>query len=280
MALKKYFDILGLPETATPVEIRKQFRKMAMLLHPDKNPSATAKDQFLKITDAYEILIGKKMAPTVSRVHISKSKEKTADERVREARKRYYDQIYKEQLENERYFKSLFRGRQWKIIKTASILGPILSIVLLLDLFLPNHYEEDRIAFYATSMKNGEPLVNNGMVRTEKGNDYWIRGLNFKLYGEYPNVYVERSWFLHQPTYLVSIQKIDYAFYPVKFTFLSLSFVVIPIFSLPLFVRLVKRKKVWYTVVYQLSLYFSTGLMLFFLLFNDHWAHILTLGFI
>lgn len=280
MALRKYFDILGLPETATPVDIRKQYRKLAMRFHPDKNPASNAKEQFLVITDAYEILIGKKSPPTKSHVHISRSKEKTSEERVREAKKRYYDQVYKEQQENERYFKSLFRGRQWKIIRLTSIIGPILSVLLLADLLLPNHYENDRLAYYATNMRNGEALIKNSLIRTEKGNDYWISGMNFKLYGEYPDVYVERSWFFHQPKNIVSIQKVQYAFYPVNFTFLSLLLVVIPIFCLPLFIRIYRRKKVWYTVLYQFSLYVTTGVILFFLFSNDHWAHILTLGFL
>lgn len=280
MGLKKYFDILGLIETATPVDIRKQYRKLAMRFHPDKNPSTNAKEQFLLITDAYEILIGKKSAPKNSLTHISRSKEKTNDDRLREAKKRYYEQVYKEHQENERYFKSLFRGKKWKIIKMASILGPFFSLLILLDFFSPNHYEEDRVAFYATSMKNGELLVKNSLIRTEKGNDYWISNMDYKLYGVHPDIYVERSWFLHQPAHIISIQKISYAYYPVNFTFLSMSAGIIPIFCLPLFIRLFKRKKVWYTVLYQLSLYLSTGMILYFLLSNDHWAHILTFGFL
>ena len=60
MSLKKYFDILGLSEKATSLEIRKQFRALAMRYHPDKNTTPDAKEKFLQLTEAYEILIGKK----------------------------------------------------------------------------------------------------------------------------------------------------------------------------------------------------------------------------
>ena len=32
------YDILGLPKTATAEEIKKSYRKLALLKHPDKNP--------------------------------------------------------------------------------------------------------------------------------------------------------------------------------------------------------------------------------------------------
>lgn len=280
MSLKRYYDILGLPENTELNDVRKRYRKLAMQYHPDKNSSSNAKEQFLLITDAYEILVGKKEVPIQSRVHISRSKEKSNEERVKEAKKRYFEQIRKEKQENEKYFKSLFVGNKWKIVKIGSILGPILSALLLIDYFLPNHYENDKVTHYAKSFKNGEVLTNRNFVRTANGHDFWISDMDFKLYGAYPNIYIERSWIFHQPINLVSAQKIKYANYPAQFTFRSVSFILILFFLLPLFVRLYKQKTVWYTFLYHLSLYLSSILLIVFLISNDHWAHILTLGFL
>lgn len=52
-----YYEVLEIPETASIDEIKKSYRKLSMIYHPDKNknnPDATAK--FQKISEAYETL--------------------------------------------------------------------------------------------------------------------------------------------------------------------------------------------------------------------------------
>lgn len=52
-----FYDILEIPETASADEIKKAYRRLSMIYHPDKNknnPDATAK--FQKISEAYETL--------------------------------------------------------------------------------------------------------------------------------------------------------------------------------------------------------------------------------
>ena len=53
-----YYNILEIPNSATPEEIRKAYRKLALKWHPDKNPSHhdLASEKFKQISEAYEIL--------------------------------------------------------------------------------------------------------------------------------------------------------------------------------------------------------------------------------
>ena len=50
--------VLGLPESATPDEIRQAFRRRAKELHPDRNPSPEAAEAFREAREAYERLVG------------------------------------------------------------------------------------------------------------------------------------------------------------------------------------------------------------------------------
>jgi len=57
MAIKQdYYEVLGLPRNASDEEIKKTFRRLAKLYHPDRNREPGAEDKFKEINEAYQVL--------------------------------------------------------------------------------------------------------------------------------------------------------------------------------------------------------------------------------
>jgi molecular chaperone DnaJ len=53
---RDYYDVLGVPRSASAEEVKKAFRKLAMQYHPDRNKDAGAEARFKEIGEAYEVL--------------------------------------------------------------------------------------------------------------------------------------------------------------------------------------------------------------------------------
>ncbi len=55
-AERDYYEVLGVPRTATESEIKKAFRRLARDLHPDVSDAPDAEERFRELAEAYEVL--------------------------------------------------------------------------------------------------------------------------------------------------------------------------------------------------------------------------------
>lgn len=53
---KDYYQTLGVTKSASPEEIKRAYRKLALQYHPDRNKGKDAEGKFKEVTKAYEIL--------------------------------------------------------------------------------------------------------------------------------------------------------------------------------------------------------------------------------
>ncbi len=55
-AQKDFYEVLGIAKSASPDEIKKAYRKLALEYHPDRNKSKDAAEKFKEVNKAYEVL--------------------------------------------------------------------------------------------------------------------------------------------------------------------------------------------------------------------------------
>ena len=293
MSLGRYYRKLGLPVAATEEEVRKKYRKLVMQYHPDKNPSAAAAAKFLSITEAYEILTGKRPAPRSAIQRSAGTKKSGAPkptdaaeaarqhrERVKEAKERFEEQQRKEQLENDRYYYRLTTGRLWRLMKISAIVGTIMAVSMLLDQFLPHHFEKDDITHYSLNRAYGGNGESVGVVQTKRGYRHWVSRMNYNLYGRASSVDIETSWIFHQPIRVVAIGKIEHTYYPIHYTMFANYLGVVLLLLLPITTFLYKRKTIGFTILFHTCYYGVNGIILLIFFTGDRWAHLLTAGFL
>ncbi|MCH2230247.1 MAG: J domain-containing protein [Crocinitomicaceae bacterium] len=284
MQKNKYYKILKLEPGATDKEIRKQYRLLALKVHPDHNSSPAAEEEFIRLTEAQDILLGKKKLPSSYSRSKSNSPTQTTEAekeiRKQEAKKRYTEQIIKDHIENELYFRKLTNGRRWKALQLSALFGALLALLLSLDLILPNHYQEEDVVGYRRNLAyapNGQQI---SLVKTGNDDYFWISRITFSLYGRSRRVLVESSWVFHNAIRLISREKLRNKSFDIHFSFYAASWILIPLFLVPAFTLWYKRKKISFTVLYHFSMIGINALIIYFIFTDNRWAHLLTLGFL
>jgi NADH:ubiquinone oxidoreductase subunit 3 (subunit A) len=96
ISFEQAYSILGISANASEEEIKSSFRKKAKLLHPDKNRSVHAHEQFLELHEAYALLSGKTREILISLIRKQQQEERM--DRARKAAANFARMKYEEYL--------------------------------------------------------------------------------------------------------------------------------------------------------------------------------------
>ena len=279
----KYYEVFGLTETATKSEVKRQYRKLAMKFHPDRNPDPKAHKLFLDLTEAYQILMDDSAARPTRNIR-ENDRSKSADEQRQErfdlAQKRYQEYLKRQQIAVEMSFKKFTSGARWLVFKATAIFTFALGVFLFIDHFLPTHWE-NHIILSSSSPYSGLNSSSMSEIHTDKNLNVFITDFEFAPNMRiWPAIEVERSRIFHNPIGIKHTYQGMSRYFTVDFSVVNL----FPFLSLFLFIPAITLFAKNNSAGFYLSVYFSQyivlGFAIYIFLSQNRWLHFFTFGFL
>lgn len=305
MSSRRYFDILGIPPTKNENLIKRAYRKKAMKYHPDRNPSAAAKDKFIQVTEAYDQIIlalqqvkrsGNKTGSTTfrqttqrqersaqERPQHRKTNQKTAaevrEDRIKEAQKRYENMKRREALENERYYQKITTGKRWKRFKITMYACTFFALLFTLDQFvLPTRTIGAKISEKNVNFKYaGESNEASSPVIFDNGQKAWI-SLSMIAMEETNYLFLERTFFFRDIKYVKVWRYNEWYRYTPDYSLISTFPLIHLTLLLPLLGFYIKGRTIYFSMLFNTTTYLMPVFLIAIMLSNDRWAHLITLG--
>ena len=109
-----FYDVLGVPRTASNHEIKEAYRALALEYHPDRNPSAEAEERFKDISEAYSVLSDPQKRALCDALAPEKCHDSWEDFR--------YEQEREVAIQNRRNYEAIRSAHREEVVKTAGIL--------------------------------------------------------------------------------------------------------------------------------------------------------------
>jgi hypothetical protein len=273
------YNLFGLKPGASEGEIRKRYRELVKKFHPDVNKDTNADKKFIEIQEAYEQLMsGFEEITTVEETQET-SFETTYSEYRNYAREQYNARKKKEADDLEKLYIRLQTGPVFLLHKMIAITSLIVIIALILDLVLPFHYDSAVISSYSTETyqsMNGD-LVS--LAKTTNGQHFFLNAFSNRFFDINPFIKIEKTAILHQSISVFSYGNNVLQEIPIHFSFYWAQFVLYPFLLIPTIFLLYRKKDAFFIMGSYFSRYASGILLLYFLISQDRWYHLLTLGF-
>jgi DnaJ domain len=277
---QKYLDILNLSENASPQDIKHQFRLLAKKHHPDINPSDKESHKtFILLKEAHDYLIAN---PVVQKPFIpisdSPSKEAIRMERIRQARERLNKAKLREAEELKKYYEQKTSGMQWKIFRIFAFLSMICGCILLIEPLLPSIKTLTKLTEISNQF-GGMMSDNVILIKTSEGNHTFVDADLLGESLETDKITIEKSFFFKNILSITQDSKSERITYLSDFSITRFYPFVTVLFFLPVYTYRKKELSLGFLFMYKFNLYFLSILFVMFLISDNRWLHLITLGF-
>ena len=216
-----HYEVLGLPENASTVDIRLAYRRLVLLTHPDRTPDPAAHTRYLTINAAYELLSdpGRRTAydlarhkPMPAAAPVSPGRARDAARRTEGANRTRTGPIPTSTLYAAEY------ALTQRIAKPFMVLALLLSICVVTDYLLATEHSE-RILSVETVLRGSGGRYNS--TTTASFDNHTAVG-TFSALAPQPAGAI--LWVQHTPLWHVIVGVRDSRHQPVAF---------MPLYSIP-----------------------------------------------
>ena len=280
------YKTLGLKAGASADEIRRAYRKLVKKYHPDRNPSASAAEQFIEIQSAYEQLTSGQITADPSAVE-QKYKERQAQydqdldaykKQRAAAREKLRQQKEKEEAYKIAYLQKLRNGKIGLWHRGVAGLGALLFLALWIDFFLPAQQQAIRAEAYGIHSYGS---VDGHLVQLFKSTDkraFWVADYQAQNLPKVQKLRsIETPW-LHQVKALTFHNGQYEQVVPIHFSFYWAQIWVSLLFLIPLLSWYLASADIVFVAGSFVSRYAISAIILWFLLSENRWIHLLSLG--
>lgn len=280
------YKTLGLKAGASADEIRRAYRRLVKKYHPDRNPSPSAAAQFIEIQSAYEQLTSGQITADPSAVE-QKYKERQAQydqdldaykKQRAAAREKLRQQKEKEEAYKTAYLQQLRSGKIGLWHKAVAGFGALLFLALWIDFFLPARQQAISAEAYGIHSYGS---VDGHLVQLFKSTDkraFWVVDyLSQNLPKTQSLRSIETPW-LHQVKALTFHDGLYEHVVPIHFSFYWAQIWISLLFLIPLLSWYLASADIIFVAGSFVSRYAIGAIMLWFLLSESRFIHLLTLG--
>lgn len=278
---KKYYDLFGLSNDASEEDIKRRYRELVKKYHPDRNNSPESNSNFQKITEAYEGLLAIVKNPIHNTNQLNEKSIEDEWIKYRErARKITLEKQRKQNEEMNAWYNRLRTGIIWKYSCFIVGFSAIILIFLILDLFLPTRLEPEIVVGFSRKSYHSLDEHRISFVTTSSGKNYWLdryNGVNFNLN---PFIKIESSNIYHNP---INFQKYDGTIkkiIPLQLSVYWSQFLIFLVLIIPIGFYFYKTRDVFFIMGSYFTRFFVSPFILWFLITNERWIHLFTLGYL
>lgn len=275
----QYYNVLGLPFGANEQLIKKRYKELAKKYHPDRNSSPDSHKKFIEINEAYIYLVSKDKIQVKSPQEQQKDREDEIQKAYREKAWQYVrEKKIRDEEELQAFYHSLRIGWTWFAFKTVSILCATIVVVMFIDYFLPTQAIPEVVTEYSNDIYQSVGAHDISLIKTSSGKNLWTNDYFNSDFNYNPFFILESTQIFQNPIKAKIYSGNQYFEIPIHFTVYWAQFVLSPFLLFPLFIYFYKKNDAFFVIGHYLTRYVTGILVGLYLLTEDRWFHLITLG--